>query len=156
MRRALIALALALAAATAPAASADPPPLARAEAAIANASTHPSAGSGPCSEICSGRGYGSLNQRARTPDESGATLPHDSRPRSVSLASSSNGTASATTQTPVSCGDVCSGRGYGPASTPATVVRVVAPSGGLDWGDTAIGAGATIALILIGRGVCSQ
>jgi hypothetical protein len=42
---------------------------------------------GPCSEVCSGGGYGSVSQTSWTPDESGATLPHDPRPRSVALAS---------------------------------------------------------------------
>jgi hypothetical protein len=151
-----VALTIALAAATASTALADPAPLARAEAAIANASAPPSAGSGPCSEVCSGGAgsYGSLNQPARTQDESGATLPHDPRPRSVALASGSNGSVNATARTPaspVSCGDVCSSHGW-PVSAPATVLRIAAPSAGFDWGDAGIGAGATIALMLIGTG----
>jgi hypothetical protein len=52
----------------------------------------------------------------------------------------------------VSCGDVCSGHGYGPVSAPATVVRVVAPDGGFDWGDAGIGAGSMLALTLSGLG----
>jgi hypothetical protein len=55
-----------------------------------------------------------------------------------------------TTASPVSCGDVCSGHGYGPVNTPATIVRVVAPGGGFDWGDAAIGAGAALVLVGIG------
>ena len=50
----------------------------------------------------------------------------------------------------MSCGDVCSGHGYGPVSAPATVVRVVAPNGGFDWGDAGIGAAGAIVLMLIG------
>ena len=171
-----IALALALAATAAPVASADPAPLAHAEAAIANASPHtqPSTGpcsevcsgdgystvhlttatppstepcsevcsgsgygsvkttatdptyTGPCSEVCSGGSYGSLTTPASTRDVSGAALPHDPRPRS----------------------EVISG-GYGTPNVPATVVRVVAPGSGFDWGDAGIGAGSTLALTLI-------
>ena len=111
---------------------------------------------GPCSEVCSGGAgsYGSASQRSWTPDGSGATLPHDPRPRSVALASNSNGSlnvATATPASPVPCGDVCSA-GYPGLGTPATVVRTVVPGGGFDWGDAGIGAGATIVLILIGTG----
>jgi hypothetical protein len=42
-------------------ASADPAPLAGAEAATAAASTHSPAASGPCSEVCSGQGYGTAS-----------------------------------------------------------------------------------------------
>ena len=115
-----IALTLALAASAAPAAWADPPPFAHAEAAAANHATPASAG--PCSEVCAGGGYGSVNATARIP------------------------------ATAVSCGDVCSGYGYGPVSAPASVVRVVAPGGGFDWGDAGIGAGGALALTMIGVG----
>jgi hypothetical protein len=54
------------------------------------------------------------------------------------------------TADPASCGDACSGHGYAPVNTPATVVRVVAPSGSFDWGDAAIGAGAAVVLVGIG------
>jgi hypothetical protein len=94
-------------------------------------------------------GYASVNQRAVTARITGAALPHDPRPRSVALASS-YGSAKVTSRTPAttaSCGDVCSGHGYGPISTPSTVVRVVAPNGGFEWGDAGIGAAAAIALI---------
>lgn len=144
------AVTLALAAAAAPAAQADPQPLARAEAAIANPSIHPSAGSGPCSEVCSAPDYGSPNQRAWTPDKSGATLPHNPHPGSAATAGTSSRTVNAAIRTPVSCGDICSGHGYGPVRLPASIVRIVTPSGGFDWGDAGIGAAATVALMLIG------
>jgi hypothetical protein len=35
---------------------------------------------------------------------------------------------------------------------PATVIRVVAPTGGFDWGDAGIGAGGALALAMIGFG----
>lgn len=117
-----IGLALALAAAIAPLASADPPPLAQAAAAIANHSTHIPASSTPCSEVCSGSGYNTVKASTARPVSTG--------PRS----------------------EVVSGGGYGPVSTPATVVRVVAPSGGFDWGDAGIGAGGAFALTMIGLG----
>jgi len=56
-----------------------------------------------------------------------------------------------TPATPVSCGDVCSGHGYGSATVPASIVRVVAP-GGFDWGDAGIGASSMLALTGIGLG----
>jgi hypothetical protein len=94
--RGTIALAAALTASLAPATWADPAPLARAEATIAanNQSstavrpnpdeqtvTGATANPGPCSEVCSGGAgsYGSASRRSRTPNGSGATLPHDSR-----------------------------------------------------------------------------
>lgn len=148
-----IALTLALAAATAPTAWADPQPLARAEAAIAHHATP--ASTGPCSEVCSGGAgsYGPVSQPAWTNQDAGARLPHDPRPRSAALATTSNrslNVATRTLATPVSCGDVCSGHGYGPVDTPATIVRVVAPQRGFDWGDAGIGAGSTLILIAIG------
>ena len=117
-----IGLALALAAAIAPVASADPPPLAQAAAAIANHSTHIPAGSTLCSEVCSGGAYNTVKASAATPVSTGLRS------------------------------EVVSGGGYGPVSTPATIVRVVAPSGGFDWGDAGIGAGGAIALTMIGLG----
>ena len=138
-----IALAAALTASLAPAAWADPAPLAKAEATIAansqsNTAVRPNPDeqtvkgtTAPCSEVCSGGAgsYGSASQRSWTPDGSGATLPHDPRPRSVALASNSNGSlnvATATPASPVPCGDVCSA-GYPGLGTPATVVRTVVP-----------------------------
>jgi hypothetical protein len=83
----------------------------------------------PCSEVCSGGGYGSVSQPSWTPDDSGARLPHDSRPRSVVLSS-----------------------GYNTASVPPAAMRVVTHSGGFDWGDAGIGAGGMLALIVIALG----
>lgn len=48
--------------------------------------------------------------------------------------------------------EVVSGGGYGTTDTPETVVRVVAPSDGFDWGDAGIGAAAGLALCTIGLG----
>jgi hypothetical protein len=143
--RGTIALAAALSAVLAPAAWADPASLARAAATIAADSqsstavrpnpdrqtvTGATANSGPCSEVCSGGAgsYGPASQRSSTPAESGATLPHDSRPRAVAVHSLSS-----------------------TASTPPTVVRVVTHNGGFHWGDAGIGAGG-IAVTLIGLG----
>jgi hypothetical protein len=115
-----VALTLALAATAAPVAAADPQPLAQAEAAIANASTHSQPSSGLCSEACSGHGYSTVHLTTATPASTG--------PRS----------------------EVVSGGGYGPVSAPATVVRVVVPSSGFDWGDAGIGAGSILVLIGLG------
>jgi hypothetical protein len=103
---------------------ADPPPLARAEAAAANPTTQSSASTSLCSEVCSNRGYGLGNQPPLTHASTGVG------PRS----------------------EVVSGDGYGPVSVPATVIRVVAPTGGFDWGDAGIGAGGALALAMIGFG----
>ena len=144
--RGTIALAAALTASLAPAAWADPAPLAKAEATIAansqsNTAVRPNpdeqtvtgatANPGPCSEVCSGGAgsYGSASQRSRTPDESGATLPHDSRPRRLAAPSL-----------------------YSTASTPPAVVPVVTHNGGFHWGDAGIGAGGMLAVTLIGLG----
>ncbi len=148
-----IALALVLAAA-APVAYANPAPLAHAEAATANTSSHSQPSTGPCSEVCSGDGYGSVKTTAADPTYTGP------------------------------CSEVCSGDGYGPltmpASTralsgaavpygarprsevvsigsatpnvPATVVHVVAPDGSFHWDDAGIGAGSILALTLLGLG----
>jgi hypothetical protein len=66
------------------------------------------------------------------------------------------GPANVTTRTPAtvaSCGDVCSGHGYGSISAPAGVLRVAAPGGGgFDWGDAGLGAGSMLALTIIGIG----
>jgi hypothetical protein len=179
--------ALALAASIAPAASADPQPLASAEAAIAangrattavrpnpDEQTLPQAtvDSGPCSEVCSGDGYGFGNSssagRATTAVRPN---PDEQTPPQATVDSGP-------------CSEVCSGDGYGfgnsssaesgaqlphnplagtgllseqanglvaAAHTPA-VVHVTAPSGGFDWGDAGVGAGGMLALILIGVG----
>jgi len=144
--RGTIALAAALTAVLAPAGLADPAPPAKAAATIAaNSQSSPAvrpnpdeqtvtaatANTGPCSEVCSGGAgsYGSPSQRSSTPAESGATLPHDSRPQAVAVHS-----RSATT------------------STPARVVRAVTHNGGFHWGDAGIGAGGMLAVTLIGLG----
>jgi hypothetical protein len=66
------------------------------------------------------------------------------------------GPASVTTRIPAtaaSCGDVCSGHGYGPVSAPAAVLRVAAPGdGSFDWGDAGIGAGSAFVLTIIAAG----
>jgi hypothetical protein len=142
--RGTIALAAALTAVLAPAAWAGPAPLAKAEAAItANGQSSPAvrpnpdeqtltgANPGPCSEVCSGGAgsYGPASQRSSTPDEPGATLPHDSRLRAVAVNSRSS-----------------------TASTPPAVVRVVTHNRGFHWGDAGIGAGGILAITLIGLG----
>jgi hypothetical protein len=141
-----VALAAALSASLAPAAWADPAPLAKAEATIgANSQsntvvrpnpdeqtgTGANPNPGPCSEVCSGGAgsYGSASQRSRTPDESGATLPHDSRPRSLAAPSLHSTT-----------------------STQPAIVRVVTHNAGFHWGDAGIGAGGVLAVTLIGLG----
>jgi hypothetical protein len=83
----------------------------------------------PCSEVCSGGGYGLASQPPLTPDDSGARLPHDPRPRAVALSSA-----------------------YNTARIPPTAVRVVTPSAGFHWSDAGIGAGGMLALIVIGLG----
>ena len=145
---ATIALAAALTATLAPAAWADPAPLAKAEATIAansrsstavranpdqQTATRATTNPGPCSEVCSGGAgrYGSAGERSLTPAESGATLPHDSRPRAVAVHSHSLSST---------------------ASTPPTVVRVVTHNGGFRWGDAGIGAGGMLAVTLLGLG----
>ena len=139
----IIALAAALSAVLAPAAWADPAPLAKAEATIAANSqsstpvrpnpdeqtvTGTTANPGPCSEVCSGGAgsYGPASKRSWTADESGATLPHDSRPRSVAAPSLNSD-----------------------ASTPPTLVRAVTHNGGFHWSDAGIGAGGMLAVTLI-------
>jgi hypothetical protein len=59
---------------------------------------------------------------------SGATLSHDPRPRSVALA------------------------GGSAQPRPATVVRVVTPKDGFDWGDAGIGAGGAVVLMTLAGG----
>ncbi len=105
----------------------------------------------PCSEVCSGGGYGS--------GTSTTTQPTYSIPMILNNVGN-----------PAPCSEVCSGGGYGLVSQPPqapddssayhaartapTAVRVVTPSAsaGFHWGDAGIGAGAMLALILIGLG----
>ena len=142
---ATIALAAALTASLSPVAWAVPAPLAKAEATTtANSQSNPAvrpnpdeqtgggpASLGPCSEVCSGGAgsYGLASQRSSTPAESGAALPHNSRPQAVAVHSRSS-----------------------TASTPPAVVRVVTHNGGFHWGDAGIGAGGMLAVTLIGLG----
>jgi hypothetical protein len=137
-----ILLTLALTASVAPVAWADPPPQANAEAATAanhslastpvrpnpdqQTVTGATTPAGPCSEVCSGGGYGYVTPLFSTGNQTGATLPHDPRPRPTVLSTA-----------------------YNTTSTPATVVRV-APDGSFDWGDAGIGAGAALVLVAIG------
>ena len=121
-RTATIALALALAAGVPTAAAAQQP----------GQPSSPATGS-PCSEVCSGGGYG--------PGTS-TTSPAYSLP--VILNDLGN---------PAPCSEVCSGGGYGSVSQPSpTPGHVVAHSAGFDWGDAGIGAGGMLALIVIGLG----
>jgi hypothetical protein len=139
-----VGLALALAASIAPAAWADPQPLASAEAAIATNArattavrpnpdeqtvTQATVNSGPCSEACSGSGYGFGNSSSAEP---GGPLPSDSFAGTRLFPQHGSGSIAA-------------------AHAPA-VAHVTAPSGGFDWGDAAVGAGVMLALTLIGVG----
>jgi hypothetical protein len=78
---------------------------------------------GPCSEVCSGNGYGSRVSRP-------AVTPTTTRPGS----------------------DVSSTNGYDFARVPPTVVRIISGDSGFDWGDAGIGAGAALALMLAATG----
>ena len=102
----------------------------------------------PCSEVCSGGGYAS-GTSTTTPRAHGLpmTLPGAGAPGP--------------------CSEVCSGGGYGlggpPPRTPGGSSagntartqpqgRVVTGSAGFDWGDAGIGAGAMLAVIVLGLG----
>jgi hypothetical protein len=85
---------------------------------------------GPCSEVCSGGGYGSANQAAATAASAGAALPHDPRARS----------------------EVVAGGGYGTPNVRPTAVRVTHSRDGFDWGDAGIGAGGALALTMLTAG----
>jgi hypothetical protein len=81
------------------------------------------ANTGPCSEACSGGGYG----------------PRTSRPAATPA---STGPGS----------DVSSTNGYDVARVPPTVVRIIPRDSGFDWGDASIGAGAALGLVLAATG----
>jgi len=100
------ALTLALAAITASPASATPPP----------------ASPAPCSDVCSGHGYGPAPVTTHTPATSAL------------------------------CGDVCSGHGYGSVGAPSTVVRTISSDSGFDWGDAGIAAAGALGLVLAATG----
>jgi len=106
----------------------------------------------PCSEVCSGGGYGS--------GTSTTTQPAYSIPIILNhLGNQGN---------PAPCSEVCSGGGYGllsqpaqtaddssanhTARTPPAAGRVATASGGFHWGDAGIGAGGMLALTVIGLG----
>lgn len=60
---------------------------------------------------------------------------------------------------PVSCGDVCSGHGYGTVSSQPIIVRVSAGSSDFDWADAGIGAGGSAVLLgagLLGAGMARR
>jgi hypothetical protein len=99
-------------------------------AAAVAAAAHASARSPiPCGDACSGGGYRTATPRVSVTNESGATLPHDARPRPLVLSSASN-----------------------TAGAPRAVVRVVTHDGGFHWGDAGIGAGGVLALSILGIG----
>jgi hypothetical protein len=84
-----------------------------------------------------------------------ASLAHDPTTRSVAAAGAGYGygdtpIASSGSHPPRS--QVVYGRGHGNPNAPATVVRVVAPNHGFDWGDAGIGAASSLALAMIGLG----
>jgi hypothetical protein len=85
--------------------------------------TAATANPGRCSEVCSGGvgSQGSASQHSSTPDESGATLPHDSRPRWVAASSL-----------------------YSTASTAPKTVRVITHSDGFRWGAAGIACSAVL------------
>jgi hypothetical protein len=136
------ALTLALAAIAASPASAMPPP----------------ASPGPCSEACSGSGYGLSPSRP-------AAAPVSTQPRSqitstgpCSEVCSDRGNGSrlggpATTPTSTGLGsDVSSTNSYQSVRVPATVVRVTPANHDFDWGDAGIGAGGALGLMLAAIG----
>ena len=120
-----IALTLALGATCAPGAWADPRPLAKAEAAIA---AHSPAG---------------LAVRANPDEQIAATRPTSPPSRQPTDVVLPNPDQQAPAVKPVV---------YGSPKTPATLVRVVSPTGGFDWGDAAIGGAAGFMLSVIGLG----
>lgn len=100
----------------------------------------------PCSEVCSGGGYASGTSTTRPPAYS---LPR------ILLGGGDRGP----------CSEVCSGGGYGSVSPPSRTpgdssahdtARIppaggpVTDSAGFHWGDAGIGAGAMLALIVLG------
>jgi hypothetical protein len=92
-------------------------------AATPASATPPPAGPGPCSEVCSGGGYGSRVSRP-------AATPTNAGPGS----------------------DVSSTNGYDFARVPPTVVRIISDDNGFHWGDASIGAGGALGLMLAATG----
>ena len=133
-----IALALALAAAAPAAARPDLEPTARAD----NPSTPTNANL--CSEVCGASGY--------TAGNAGANLAHNPTASSVAHAGAGFGYGSSPTASTGSTNprsEVVSAGGYGNPNVRATVVRVVSPGDGFDWGDAGIGAGGALALMTL-------
>ena len=142
------AIVLTLALAAAAPASARPAPV------PASGAAEPSvpASTNLCSEVCSAGGYSTATSVAVTSARSGATLPHDPRPRLEALAGGGSDSARGTVASSASSGprsEVVSGGGYTNPSAPPTVVRVVSPATGFDWGDAGIGAGGAFALMML-------
>jgi hypothetical protein len=109
-------------------------------------------GTNLCSEVCSSGGYTATTQSADPIAERGATLPHDPRPRAevAALAASQSGSGATSAPRHAFSGprsEVASGGGY--SNTPTTVVRMVSPNTGFDWGDAGIGAGGAVLLMLL-------
>lgn len=105
-----------------------------------------------CSEVCAASGYATTTRVAVTSARSGATLPHDPRPRSEALAGHGSGGASVTVTNSASEGprsEVVSGGGHTNPGAAPTIVRVVSPANGFDWGDAGIGAGGALALMTL-------
>ena len=103
----------------------------------------------PCSEVCSGGGYGS--------GTSTTTQPAYSMPMILNYLGNHGNQAP--------CSEVCSGGGYGQVSqlprtpdessayhTSPTAAHVVTASVGFHWSDAGIGAGGMLALIVIALG----
>jgi hypothetical protein len=112
---------------------------------------------GPCSEACSGGGYGSGPSRpAATPT---STQPHQiagTGPCSEVCSGRGYGSSAIrSAATPTSTGPgsgVSSTNGYDPARVLATVVRTTSGASAFDWGDAGIGAGAALGLVLAATG----
>ena len=133
-----IALALALAAAAPAAARPNLEPTASA------ANPSPPATTNLCSEVCGGSGYTAAN--------AGANLAHNPTASSVAHAGAGFGYGSSPTANTGSTNPrskVVSAGGYGNHQASATVVRVVSPGEGFDWGDAGIGAGGALALMTL-------
>jgi hypothetical protein len=88
----------------------------------ASAKSSPRAATGPCSEVCSDNGYGTMNRPAATPTITGSRS------------------------------DAISGGGYDIPRVPPTVVRFVSGNSGFDWVDAGIGAAAMLGFMLAAIG----
>ena len=88
-----------------------------------------------------------VGRSASTPPSQATTVVRPN-PDQQAAATSANNQGISTS--PVSCGDVCSGHGYGPVSSAAPIVRVSSPNNGFDWGDAGIGAAGGIGLSILG------